>query len=120
VLIKDHIVLAPMTSLELCTDHMLDFIGPDKPSSFCNYYVEPHLLASCGAFTFRGRMRPRAQTSSWEFDVVLVNTVISQWGCYTWYQSHVEVKCMLMSLKNGQPRCYSEDRVSPHKDYNSS
>jgi hypothetical protein len=27
---------------------------------------------------------------------------------------------MLMSLKNDQPRCYGEDRVSPYKDYNSS
>jgi hypothetical protein len=33
------------------------------------------------------------------FDVILVNTVISRWGCYTWYQSHIEVKCILMSLK---------------------
>jgi hypothetical protein len=28
------------------------------------------------------------------------------------------VKCMLMSLKNDQPRCYGKDHVSPHKDYN--
>jgi hypothetical protein len=33
------------------------FMGPDKLSSFCNYFVEPHLPASCGAFTFGGRMR---------------------------------------------------------------
>jgi hypothetical protein len=50
------------------------FMGPDKPSSFCNCLVEPHLLASCGAFTFGGRMRPRAKTSSREqgpdFDLV--------------------------------------------------
>jgi hypothetical protein len=50
------------------------FMGPDKPSSFCNYLVKPHLPASCGAFTFGGRMRPRAKTSSWEqgpaFDLV--------------------------------------------------
>jgi hypothetical protein len=39
-------------------------MGPDKPSRFCNYYVEPHLPASCGAFIFGGRMRPRAKTSS--------------------------------------------------------
>ncbi len=48
----------------ICTDRMSGFMGPDKPSSFCNYYVEPHLPASCGAFTFGGRMRPRAKTSS--------------------------------------------------------
>jgi hypothetical protein len=36
------------------------------------------------------------------------------------YQSRVEVKCMLMGLKNDQPRGYGEERVSPHKDYNSS
>jgi hypothetical protein len=28
------------------------FIVPNKPSSFCNYLVEPHLPASCGAFYF--------------------------------------------------------------------
>jgi hypothetical protein len=54
-------------------------MGPDKLSSFCNYYVEPHLLASCGASTFVGRMRPRAKTSSQEqgpdFDIV---------GTYEW------------------------------------
>jgi hypothetical protein len=53
---------------------MLVFMGPGKPSSFCNYCVKPHLPASCGAFTFRGRMRSRAKTSSREqgpdFDIV--------------------------------------------------
>jgi hypothetical protein len=52
VLINDWVVLAMMESLELCTDRMSSFMGPDKPSSFCNYYVEPHLPASCGVFTF--------------------------------------------------------------------
>jgi hypothetical protein len=66
VLVKDHTILAPMASLELCTDRMSGFIGVDKPSSFCNYYVEPHLPASYGAFTFGGRMRLRAKTSSQE------------------------------------------------------
>jgi hypothetical protein len=50
------------------------FMGPDKPSSFYNYFVKLHLPASCGAFTFRGRMRPRVKTSSREqgpdFDLV--------------------------------------------------
>jgi hypothetical protein len=32
-----------MASLELCTDRMSGFMEPDRPSSFCNYYVEPHL-----------------------------------------------------------------------------
>jgi hypothetical protein len=59
-------MLTPMVSFELCTDRMSDFMGPSKPSSFCNYFVEPHLPASCGAFTFRGRMRSRAKTSSQE------------------------------------------------------
>jgi hypothetical protein len=72
--VKDRVVLALMASLELCTDHMSGFMGSDKLSSFCNYYVEPHLPALCGAFTFGGRMRPRAKTSSWEqghdFDIV--------------------------------------------------
>jgi hypothetical protein len=73
VSVKDHVVLAPMASLELCTNCMSGFMGPDKPSSFCNYYVEPH-PASCGAFTFGGRMRPRVKSSSQEqgpdFDIV--------------------------------------------------
>jgi hypothetical protein len=66
VSVEDHIVLAPMASLELCTNHMSGFMGFDKPSSFYNYYVEPHLPASCGAFTFGGRMKPMAKTSSRE------------------------------------------------------
>jgi hypothetical protein len=74
VSVKDRVILAPMVSLELCTDRMSGFMGSDKSSSFCNYYVELHLPASCGAFTFRGRMRPRDKTSSWEqgpnFDIV--------------------------------------------------
>jgi hypothetical protein len=53
-----------MARLELCTDRMSGFMGPDKLSSFCKYYVESHLPASCGAFTFRERMRSRAKTSS--------------------------------------------------------
>jgi hypothetical protein len=72
--VKDHTVLALMASFELCTDRMSGFMGPGKPSSFCNYLVEPHLPALCGAFTFGGRMRPRAKTSSREqgpnFDLV--------------------------------------------------
>jgi hypothetical protein len=66
VSVKDHAVLAPMTIFELCTDRMSCFMGSGKSSSFCNYYVEPHLPTSCGTFTFRGRMRPRAKTSSQE------------------------------------------------------
>jgi hypothetical protein len=50
--VKDRVVLAPMASIELCTDRISGFMGPDKLSSFCNYYVEPHLPASCNAFTF--------------------------------------------------------------------
>jgi hypothetical protein len=49
-------------------------MGPNKPSSFYNYFVKPHLPASCGAFTFRGIIRPRAKISSREqgpdFDLV--------------------------------------------------
>jgi hypothetical protein len=52
VSVKDQTVLALMTSLELCTDRMSGFMGPGKPSSFYNYFVELHLPASCGAFTF--------------------------------------------------------------------
>jgi hypothetical protein len=74
VSVKDRAILAPMVSLELCTDCMSGFMGLDKLSSFCNYYVKPHLPASSGAFTFGGRMMPRAKTSSQEqgpdFDIV--------------------------------------------------
>jgi hypothetical protein len=63
VSVKDRAIFAPMASLELCTNRMSGFMGPDKPSSFSNYLVEPHLSALCGAFTFGGRMRPRAKTS---------------------------------------------------------
>jgi hypothetical protein len=66
VSVKDRVVLAPMTNLEFCIDRMSGFMGPDKPNSFCNYYVESHLSASCGAFTFGGRMRLRDKTSSQE------------------------------------------------------
>jgi hypothetical protein len=79
VSVKDCAILAPMASLELCTDHMSGVLGPDKPSSFCNYYVEPYIPTLCGAFTFGGRMRPRFKTSSREqgadFDLV---------GTYEW------------------------------------
>jgi hypothetical protein len=72
--VKDRAILAPMASLELCTDRMLGFMGPNKPSSCCNYYVNPHLPALCGAFSFGGKMRSRAKTSSREqgpdFDLV--------------------------------------------------
>jgi hypothetical protein len=74
VSVKDRAVLALMESLELCTDPMSGFMGLNEPSSFCNYCVEPHLPTSCGAFTFGGRMRSRAKTSSREqgpsFDIV--------------------------------------------------
>jgi hypothetical protein len=66
VSVKDRNVLTSMASLELCIVCMSGFMGPDKPSSFYNNYVEPHLPTSCGAFTFGGRMRPRAKTSSQE------------------------------------------------------
>jgi hypothetical protein len=63
VSIKVHVILALMASFELCTDLMSGFMGSDKLSSFCNYFVEPHLPALCGAFTFGGRMRTRVKTS---------------------------------------------------------
>jgi hypothetical protein len=74
VSVKDRTILALMASLEFCTDRMSGFMELDKPSCFYNYYVKPHIPASCGAFTFGGRMRPRAKTSSREqgpdFDIV--------------------------------------------------
>jgi hypothetical protein len=50
--VKDRTALAPMVSFELCTDLISGFMGLSKPSSCCNYFVEPHLPASCGAGTF--------------------------------------------------------------------
>jgi hypothetical protein len=57
-------------------------MGPDKPSGFCNYFVKPHLPASCCAFTFGRRMRSRAKTSSREqgLDFDLVRTC--EWLSY--------------------------------------
>jgi hypothetical protein len=42
------------------------FMGPDKPSSFCHYLVEPHLNASYVAFTFGGRMSLKVKILSRE------------------------------------------------------
>jgi hypothetical protein len=74
VSIKDHVILVLITSFELSTDRMPGFMGSNKPSSFCNYFIEPHLPASCDAFTFGWRIRLRAKTSSWvqglDFDLV--------------------------------------------------
>jgi hypothetical protein len=66
VSVKDHAVLASMASFELCTNRMSGFMGAGKPSSFCNYFVEPHFPALYDAFTFGGRMMLRAKTSSRE------------------------------------------------------
>jgi hypothetical protein len=41
-------------------------MGPDKPSSFCHYLVEPHLSTSYVAFTFGGRMSPKVKILSRE------------------------------------------------------
>jgi hypothetical protein len=74
VSIKDHAILALIASLELYTNRMSGFMGPDKPSNFYDYYVKQYLPASYDAFTFGGRMKPRARTSSREqesdFDIV--------------------------------------------------
>jgi hypothetical protein len=64
--VKDRTVLAPMASLKLCTDRMPRFMGPDKTSSFSNYYVEQHPLLHVVLLLFGGRMRPRTKTSSRE------------------------------------------------------
>jgi hypothetical protein len=64
--VKDRVVLTMMASLELCTDRISGFMGLNKTSSFCNYFIKPHLPTSCDTFTFGGRMRPRAKTLSRE------------------------------------------------------
>jgi hypothetical protein len=80
--VKDRAILASMTSLELCTNRMSGFMRPYKPSSFCNYYVKLHLHASCGAFTFRRRMRSRAKTSSREQGPNFVIVGTCEWLSY--------------------------------------
>jgi hypothetical protein len=74
VSVKDNVILVLMARLELCTNRMSDFMRLDKSNNFCNYYIKPHIPASCDAFTFGGRMRPRDKTSSREqgadFDIV--------------------------------------------------
>jgi hypothetical protein len=82
VLVMDRAILAPMASHELCTDRMSGFMGPDKPSSFYNYYVEPHLPASSAAFTFGGRMRLRAKTSSREQGLDFDQVGTCEWLSY--------------------------------------
>jgi hypothetical protein len=42
-----------------------------------------------------------------------LTTHLSGWGCYTWYQSNVEVKCTLKNLKNDQQCFYGEERILP-------
>jgi hypothetical protein len=82
VSIKDRVILVLMASLELCTDRISGFIGPDKPSSFCNYFVELHLPTSCGAFTFGRRIRPRDKTSSREQEPNFDLVVTCEWLSY--------------------------------------
>jgi hypothetical protein len=60
VSIKDHIVLAPMVSLKLCTNDMWDFMGLDKPSSLVTTSLNH---TPCLKDVVRGGMRPRAKTS---------------------------------------------------------
>jgi hypothetical protein len=52
----------------------------DKPSSICNYYVEPHLPASCGVFTFWRENEAEGQDfilgAGGDFDIV---------GTYEWF-----------------------------------
>jgi hypothetical protein len=54
VSIKDRAILVPMTTL-ICIDRISGFMGPGKPSSFDNYFVESYLPAS--RWFVRGRMR---------------------------------------------------------------
>jgi hypothetical protein len=84
VSVTNRAILAPMASLELCTDRMSGFMGPDKPSSFCNYYVKPHLPASCGAFTFwRENEVERQDFIRSMFGVLLVDIVgTCEWLSY--------------------------------------
>jgi hypothetical protein len=45
----------------ICTDCISGFMGPDKPSSFYNYFVEPSLPAS--KWFVGGRMRQSRMTA---------------------------------------------------------
>jgi hypothetical protein len=59
--VKDRVVLTMMASLELCTDRISGFMGLNKTSSFCNYFIEPHLPTSCDTFTFGGENEAEGQ-----------------------------------------------------------
>jgi hypothetical protein len=78
--VKYRAILALMTRFELCTDRMSGFMELDKPSSICNYYVEPHLPASCGVFTFWRENEGEGQDfilgAGGDFDIV---------GTYEWF-----------------------------------
>jgi hypothetical protein len=52
------------------------------------------------------------------FDVILT-THLFMMGHYSWYQSQVEVKCMLTNLKNDQQYFTVRIMFCPHKDYRS-
>jgi hypothetical protein len=54
------------------------------------------------------------------FDVILVDTCHSTMGVLRLVSERCQSKYMLMKLKNDQQRFYSEERVSPHKNYSSS
>jgi hypothetical protein len=74
VSVKDHGVLAPMASLEFCTDHMSGFMGPISRVAFVTTMPNCTSLLHVVLLLFGGRMRSRAKTSSREqgpdFDLV--------------------------------------------------
>jgi hypothetical protein len=83
VSVNDRTVLAPMASLELCTDCMSGLWGPISRVGFVTTISNHTSLLRVVLFTFGGRMRSRAKTSSWDqghnFDIV---------GTFEWL-SHV-------------------------------
>jgi hypothetical protein len=58
--VKDHDVLSPMASLDLCTDLILGFMGPGKSSSPVT--TSPN-YTPCIKDVVGGGMRPEAKTS---------------------------------------------------------
>jgi hypothetical protein len=63
VSVKEHTVLVPMVSLELCTDRMSDFLyGPISRIDFITT-MSNHTSLLVVLLLFRGRIKPRVKTS---------------------------------------------------------
>jgi hypothetical protein len=99
--VKDHTVLSPMASLELCTDLISGFMGPGKPSSPVttspNYTPALRMLWE-GEWDRKPRLHLWAGNRfRWSRDFVN--------NCHTWEPSGV--KCMTCWLGSSPAWCIS-------------